>query len=107
MIQKACLNSAPSGFGVPRGVLTGHPDVTIFSSPSPVHPPSLGPPRTPGVKKLQNFMFSWWSPVGQNITVPGPETELYGVKQQPGVVRWPRVVHGHLGVALGTFSSRH
>ena len=97
MVPTALLNNAPGGLGIPNG-----------ASPEGVRPspPPPGPPQvTPRGQKVTKISVSWWSPVCQNITMPGPETELYGVKQHSGVVRWLRLAAGHLGFALGSFSS--
>ncbi len=98
MVQKALLNSAPGGLGIPNG-----------ASPEGGgrHPPPPGPPQvTPRGQKVTKISVSWWSPVCQNITMPGPETALYGVKHHSGVVQWPSLAPGHPGFALGSFSSR-
>ena len=90
MVQTARLNSAPGGLGVPNGASPGGGRAT---------------PGDPRGQKVTKISVSWWSPVCQNITMPGPETELYGVKQHSGVVQWLRLASGHLGFALGSFSS--
>ncbi len=59
--------------------------------------------RIPPADAASNLVF-WWTPVGQNITMPGPETELYGVKWHSGVVRRRCPAPGCPGLALGTFS---
>ena len=83
MVQTVLLNSAPGGFGVPRAT-----------------------PGDPQGSESGKFPVFWWTPVCQNTTMPGPETELYGVKQHSGVVRWPRLAAGRLGFALEGISGQ-
>ncbi len=102
MVHNTRLNNAPGGFGVPKGKPRRGP---VHHAPLPPSPP--GPPQvTPRGQNVTKISVSWGSPVCQNIAMPCPETELYGVKQHPGVVRWPHLAPGHLGFALGSFSSR-
>ena len=44
--------------------------------------------------------------MGQNMTMPGPETELYGVEWHSGAVRRRRSAPGALDFALGPFGGR-
>ena len=96
MVQKTRLNNAPGGFGVPKGK----------PRRGPVRPPQGHPQVTPRGQNLTKKLVSRWSPVCQNIAMPGPETELYGVKQHCRVVRWLCLAPSRLGFALTSFSSR-
>ncbi len=57
------------------------------------------------VKTYQNPGFRW-APVCQNMTMPRPETEFYGVKQHFGVARRCRPAPGRLGFAPEALSGQ-
>ncbi len=59
-----------------------------------------GDPRGENVIKIS---VSWWTPVRSNMTMPGPETVLYGVGQHSAVARLHRVASCRPGLALGAF----
>ncbi len=100
MVQKTRPNNPPGGFGVPKGKARG-------GAPPSSPPPPPGPPQvTAWGFKVTKFAVSWWSPVCQNMIMPSPETEFYGVKQHSGVARWCRPAPGRLGFALGALSGQ-
>ena len=50
--------------------------------------PSQGHPwGTPRGEHVTNISVFWWAPARQNMTMLGPEAELYGVESHSGVVR--------------------
>ena len=68
----------------------------------------LAPPghpwATPGGAKITKILIFWWTPVCRNMTMLGPETTLYGVKQHSGVVWRRRSAANYPVLALGAFS---
>ncbi len=75
-----------------------HPPVSV------THPPPRGLWATSRGEHVTKISVFWWTPVRQNITMPGPETELYCVKWHSGVIRRRCAVAGCAGLALGAFS---
>ncbi len=68
--------------------------------------PSLAgsPQATPRSGKLTKIQVSWRTPVRQNMTMPGSETQLYAVKWHSAVVRGRRLAADRPGFTLGVFS---
>ncbi len=74
----------------------------LFASP----PPLQAQPRRVLGWTVTTIVAFQWTPGCRHSAMPGPESVLYGVKQNSAVVRRRRLAPGHLGSALGSFSSQ-